>query len=88
MEGSFTNVERRVQRFWPALRAPGMARPAWQILGVLLAGLGAGGAPGTAGDAFDTLGSVRAEFAGLRFADLGAQGRPLAELGALADARA
>jgi NADH-quinone oxidoreductase subunit G len=35
MDGSFVNVQRRVQRFWPALRAPGMARPAWQILGVL-----------------------------------------------------
>jgi anaerobic selenocysteine-containing dehydrogenase len=39
MEGTFTNVQRRVQRFWPAIQAPGMSRPAWQILGVLLAGI-------------------------------------------------
>src|SRR5206468_4065094 len=28
MEGTFTNVQRRVQRFLPALQVPGMARPA------------------------------------------------------------
>lgn len=84
MDGTFVNADRRVQRFWPALRSPGMARPAWQILGVLLAGIGDAGAPGTAADAFESLGAVRGEFAGLRFADLGAQGRPLPELNAVA----
>jgi NADH-quinone oxidoreductase subunit G len=79
MEGTFTNVQRRVQRFWPALRAPGMARPAWQILGVLLAGIGDGGAPGTAADAFAALGAVRPEFGLLTWADLGAQGAALPE---------
>jgi NADH-quinone oxidoreductase subunit G len=85
MEGSFTNVEHRVQRFWPALQVPGMARPAWQILGVLLAGIRGENAPATPADAFALLGEVRAEFAGLSFADLGAQGRPLPQLGALAE---
>jgi predicted molibdopterin-dependent oxidoreductase YjgC len=79
MEGTFTNVQRRVQRFWPALRAPGMARPAWQILGVLLAGIGEGGAPGTAADAFAGLAAVRPEFGMLSWADLGAQGAALPE---------
>jgi NADH-quinone oxidoreductase subunit G len=74
MEGTFTNVQRRVQRFWPALQVPGMARPAWQILGVLLAGIGDEGAPGTAADAFHALGSVRPEFGTLQWADLGAGG--------------
>lgn len=77
MEGTFTNIQRRVQRFWPAVRAPGMARPAWQILGVLLAGISEAGAPGTAADAFATLGAVRPEFGQLAWADLGANGAVL-----------
>jgi NADH-quinone oxidoreductase subunit G len=36
-EGTFTNHENRVQRFWPGLEAPGAARPAWLVLGALLA---------------------------------------------------
>jgi predicted molibdopterin-dependent oxidoreductase YjgC len=84
MEGSFTNLRRRVQRFWPALRAPGMARPAWQILGVLLAGIADHGAPGTAADAFAALAEARAEFGALAWAELGAEGAELP--GATADA--
>jgi NADH-quinone oxidoreductase subunit G len=79
MEGTFTNVQRRVQRFWPALRAPGMSRPAWQILGVLLAGIGDAGAPGTAADAFNGLAAVRPEFGLLSWGELGAQGAALPE---------
>ena len=73
MEGSFTNVQKRVQRFWPALQAPGMSRPAWQILGVLLAGLGDAPAIATASDAFASL----PELGALSWADLGQQGAPL-----------
>jgi NADH-quinone oxidoreductase subunit G len=86
MEGSFTNVQRRVQRFWPALRAPGMSRPAWQILGVLLAGISDAGAPGTAADAFAGLAEARPEFGRLSWTDLGAQGAVLPEVEALQDA--
>jgi NADH-quinone oxidoreductase subunit G len=85
-EGSFTNVQRRVQRFWPALQVPGMARPAWQILGVLLAGLTGEGAPGTAADAFASLGAVRPEFAALSWETLGPQGQLLPQAPALAGA--
>ena len=85
-EGTFTNVQRRVQRFWPALQVPGMARPTWQILGVLLAGISDVAAPGTAAEAFEALAEVRPEFGGLTYADLGAQGRELRELDALAGA--
>lgn len=77
MEGTFTNVNNRVQRFWPALRVPGMARPAWQILGVFLSGLADLPAPAGPGDAFALLGDLRAEFGALRFDDLGATGLPL-----------
>jgi NADH-quinone oxidoreductase subunit G len=85
MDGSFTNVQNRVQRFWPALHVPGMARPAWQVLGVLLSGVTGGEAPATPADAFDLLGGLRGEFAGIRFADLGAQGRALPRLEALTE---
>lgn len=77
MEGSFTNVNGRVQRFWPALQVPGMTRPAWQIIGVLLAGLRDVPAPARPGDAFALLTEMAPEFSGLRFEDLGAEGRPL-----------
>ncbi len=77
MEGTFTNVNDRVQRFWPALRVPGMARPAWQILAVLISGLTGAAVPARPADAFGLLGEARPEFARLRFDDLGALGLPL-----------
>jgi NADH-quinone oxidoreductase subunit G len=86
MEGTFTNVEGRVQRFWPAMQAPGMARPVWQILGVLLAGVAGTAAPASAADAFAWLGELRGEFAGLRWEDLGVQGRVIGDVGALSEA--
>jgi NADH dehydrogenase/NADH:ubiquinone oxidoreductase subunit G len=86
MEGTFTNVNYRVQRFWPALQVPGMARPTWQVLGVLLAGLLGGAVPATPEQAFEGLAELRAEFSGIRYADLGAHGRPLPQLGQLAEA--
>jgi NADH-quinone oxidoreductase subunit G len=70
-------VQRRVQRFWPALQAPGMSRPAWQILGVLLAGISEASPVATAADAFALLGEVRPEFASLAWGDLGQTGVPL-----------
>jgi NADH-quinone oxidoreductase subunit G len=87
MEGSFTNVDFRVQRFWPALQVPGMSRPAWQILGVLLAGLQEVAAPATPADAFAVLGEIRPEFGELRFEELGAEGRSLPRAAELAEPR-
>jgi NADH-quinone oxidoreductase subunit G len=84
MEGTFTNVNHRVQRFWPALHVPGMARPAWQILGVLLAGIEGVNAPATPEDAFELLGEVRAEFGDLSWGEVGAQGQDLRMLDAVA----
>ncbi len=71
------DVQRRVQRFWPAIQAPGMARPAWQILGVLLAGISDAAPVGTAADAFAALAAVRPEFGGLQYADLAQNGAVL-----------
>jgi len=77
MEGTFTNVDHRVQRFWPALQVPGMSRPAWQIIGVILAGMTEASAPARPSDAFRSLGDLAADFAAIRFEDLGATGLPL-----------
>ncbi len=77
MEGSFTNLHGWVQRFWPALQVPGMARPAWQVIGVLLAGLAGTAAPATPADAFALLGELSHDFAELDFGALGSQGQPI-----------
>lgn len=76
-EGTFVNFEKRVQRFWPALQPPPLARPAWQIAGVLLAGLEDGPAPSTAAQAFLRLGELYDDFAGLSYDTLGARGAVL-----------
>lgn len=73
-EGTFTNHAGRVQRFWPALRGPAMARPAWQVLGVALAGLDAGPAPASVADAFASMAQRHDAYAGLTFASLGTRG--------------
>lgn len=78
-EGTFTNVHGRVQRFWPAVQPPPLARPAWQVLGVVLAGLGDGPAPADAGSAFLRLGELYDEFSGLSYDTLGTRGALLNE---------
>jgi NADH-quinone oxidoreductase subunit G len=77
MEGTFTNVDYRVQRFWPGLKVSGMSRPAWQIIGVLIAGLSGAQAPMAPGEAFNGLGDLSPEFSGVRFEDIGGEGRLL-----------
>jgi NADH-quinone oxidoreductase subunit G len=76
-DGTFTNFEGRVQRFWPALDAPAGARPAWQVAGVLLAGLGAGQAPPDAGRAFLTLARLNDGFEHLSYEVIGTHGELL-----------
>ncbi len=78
-EGTFTNFEGRVQRFWPALNAPPMARPAWQVLGVTLAGLDDGTAPASAGDAFLRVAELNEAFSGLSYPRIGTRGALLNE---------
>src|SRR5205814_1505367 len=39
-DGTFTNHAGRVQRFRPAVKPPGGARPGWEVLGALLVALG------------------------------------------------
>ena len=63
----------------PMLMPPPLARPAWQVLGVLLAGLGDGDAPASAASAFLRLGQLYDPFAGLSYETLGARGALLNE---------
>jgi NADH-quinone oxidoreductase subunit G len=72
--GTFTNYEGRVQRFWPALQPPPHARPGWQVLAVLLAGLDGGSVPADAASAFLHLAEHYEAFAGLSYDTIGARG--------------
>ena len=76
-EGTFVNVQGRVQRFWQGLQAPGSARPAWLVLGALAAALRGSGTPASAGEVFAELGSAHATFAGLSYDAIGGAGAPL-----------
>jgi NADH dehydrogenase/NADH:ubiquinone oxidoreductase subunit G len=73
-EGSFTNHEGRVQRFWPGLLAPGEARPAWNVLSALVEALGGEEASELAGNAFAAATSVAPAFRGLSFEKVGTKG--------------
>ncbi|HEX9704941.1 MAG TPA: 2Fe-2S iron-sulfur cluster-binding protein [Gemmatimonadales bacterium] len=51
-EGTFVNRDGVVQRYFQARSAPGMARPAWWVLGELEAAVTGGAAPATVAEAF------------------------------------
>ncbi|MEX2527457.1 MAG: 2Fe-2S iron-sulfur cluster-binding protein [Gemmatimonadota bacterium] len=85
-DGSFANHEGRVQRFWPALKGPGAARPAWMILGTLAARLDPEAmeeGPGSAAEAFHRLVAAHGPFAGMSFDALGTRGVPVSQPAAL-----
>lgn len=73
-EGSFTNFQGRVQRFWPGVRTPGQARPGWLILGALLAELKDTEAPASAEEAFARVASGVPAFGEITYRDLGTRG--------------
>ncbi|MBI1966404.1 MAG: (2Fe-2S)-binding protein [Gemmatimonadetes bacterium] len=81
-EGTFVNRDGRVQRYFQAKPAPGMARPAWWVLGELLEGTGNGarGMPlACAADVFDLMAESMEAFGGLSYAKLGLVGRTLGQ---------
>jgi NADH-quinone oxidoreductase subunit G len=86
MEGTFTNFEGRVQRFTPALRPPGLARPIWMGGSAALARLGAGEAFRSAGAAFAALAGEFSEYAGLSYESIGLSGAGVAGSGSSATA--
>jgi NADH-quinone oxidoreductase subunit G len=76
-EGTFTNVQGRVQRYLQARAAPGMARPAWWALGDLLEAMGEGTGYFLASDVFSRFAGTRPEFAGMSYESLGLKGAKL-----------
>ncbi len=78
-EGTFTNVRGRVQRYTQAKAGPGLARPAWYVLGDLLAALGEGDGFYSARDAFAALAVAHPSFAGMTYDTLGLRGAPIAD---------
>src|SRR5438552_1827946 len=73
-EGTFVNRDGRVQRYFQAKPAPGMARPAWWVFAELVATLQGGGHVATAADAFDRLAASIEAFCGLSYPQLGFAG--------------
>ena len=73
-EGTFTNFEGRMQRFWPGLDAPGASRPAWRALFALRAALAGDEAPGTVEEAFHHLTRLVPALEGMTLDGLGTEG--------------
>ena len=78
-EGTFTNLEGRVQRFLPGLDAPGMARPAWLVLNALLAERTGTEPHRSAGEVFEAIGARFPAFSGMTYTALGARGLAVRE---------
>jgi len=78
-EGTFVNAGGRVQRFWAGLQAPGEARPAWFILGALLAALTEEQMPMGSDQAFAQVAQAEPAFGGLAYKALGTGGSLLNE---------
>ncbi len=76
-EGSFVNVQGRLQRYWQGLQAPGYARPAWLVLGALAGALRGEGTPASVEEAFQRMVQPHAAFAGLTWDAIGASGTRL-----------
>jgi NADH-quinone oxidoreductase subunit G len=77
-DGTFVNRDGRVQRYLQAKPSPGMARPAWWILGELTVELGTGDPLGSAEEAFAHVARSVAAFEGLSYGSLGLGGAALA----------
>ena len=75
-DGTFVNRDGRVQRYFQAKPAPGMARPAWWVLSEVSATLGRGERLATADEAFDRLAASVDAFRGLSYGRLGFAGLP------------
>ena len=78
-DGTFTNHAGRVQRFRPAVKPPGGARPGWEALGALLAALGVETRFGSAEAVFAALAAECPPWAGMSYATLATLGQPAAE---------
>lgn len=75
-EGTYTNAQGRVQRFWKAVEPMGEARPDWAILAEVARALGHDWAFPRAEAVFRELAARVPAFAGLSYRVLGDQGAP------------
>ena len=82
-EGTFTSFEGRVQRFWPGVRAPGAARPAWMALGALAERVGGDPSPADVNEAFLRAAELAPELQGLTYESIGTRGALVNEPAAL-----
>ncbi|UCG87083.1 MAG: (2Fe-2S)-binding protein [Gemmatimonadota bacterium] len=78
-DGTFVNRDYRVQRYLQARSAPGMARPAWWVLGKMNAQVHGDDPLGDASEAFDMMASAETVFAGLSYQHLGYTGATVTE---------
>ena len=83
-EGTFTNLRGRVQRFFQAKAAPGLARPSWFVLGDVLAATGSAEQYWTPADVFAALATSHPHFGGMHYDTLGLRGAAPAIVGAKA----
>jgi NADH-quinone oxidoreductase subunit G len=76
-EGTFTNYERRVQRFRRAVPAPGDAQPRWELVAGLLKRLGRTLGAAAPRDIFALIAKASPDHAGLDYRALGSEGKVL-----------
>ncbi len=77
-QGSYVNRDGRVQRFMPAVAAPGMAQPGWWVAGEVAARRESGpAAPQSAAEAFEAVAHAVPQLGALTYRDLGLTGRPV-----------
>jgi predicted molibdopterin-dependent oxidoreductase YjgC len=74
-EGTFTNFEGRVQRFWKALEPLGASLPDWEIIGRIGGAVGLDTPPARAEDCFKVLAARVPAFAGLSYRELRDSGK-------------
>ena len=80
-EGTWTNVDGRVQRFWRAVLPRGDARPDWEILAAIARAIGQDWQPLRAATVFRDLAAATPAFAALTYPMLADHGAPLAATG-------
>jgi predicted molibdopterin-dependent oxidoreductase YjgC len=69
-DGTYTSLERRIQRVRPAMDPPGEARPDWWILAELLRRMGQSPEYDTAADVMKEIGAFVPEYRGVRYSRL------------------
>jgi NADH-quinone oxidoreductase subunit G len=78
-EGTWTNVDGRVQRFWRAVLPRAEARPGWEVLAAVARALGHDWRPARAETLFRELAGEVPAFAGLSYKALGDHGAPVGD---------